>query len=72
MSAAANCQAVLILTEWDEFKTYDYSKITSVMAQGDAQKTIYDFRQLLARDVLVSSPFERAFQLGVGWLKEGI
>ena len=69
LSAVSDCQALLVLTEWDQFKTYDYAKIVKLMAQKGAKKTIYDFRKLLSKEMLEKSPFDRSFQLGVGWLK---
>lgn len=30
-SAVCGCQAIVILTEWDEFKDYDYSEIATLM-----------------------------------------
>src|SRR5690606_2753690 len=42
--AAADAHAIAILTEWDEFKTYDYERIYSVMAKP---AFIFDGRNLL-------------------------
>ena len=50
-----------MLTEWDQFKTYDYAKIVKLMAQKGAKKTIYDFRKLLSKEMLEKSPFDRSF-----------
>lgn len=33
--------AIVVLTEWDQFSSYDYSSIRKVMR---AKATIYDFR----------------------------
>ena len=40
-SCSESAGAVLILTEWDCFKDYDYRHITSLMGEKPA---IYDFR----------------------------
>ena len=69
MQACQGSSAVAILTEWDIFKAYDYTSIAQVMS---APKTVYDFRGILPCNVLSKedSPFEKSFQIGVGWLKE--
>ena len=70
MQACQGAEAVAILTEWDAFKSYDYSAIASTMS-SKSLKTIYDFRGILPAHVLSQqeSPFDRSFQIGVGWLK---
>lgn len=72
MQACHGADAVAILTEWDAFKSYDYSAIASLMASKPS-RTIYDFRGILPDHVLSQheSPFDRSFQIGVGWLKNG-
>ena len=70
LRAAQGASALLILTEWDQFKTYDYKEIMSHMAEAAGLKTIYDFRQIMTKEFLKVGPFERSFQLGVGWLKQ--
>ena len=70
LKAAQGASALLILTEWDQFKTYDYEEMMSQMSETAGPKTLYDFRQLMSKEFLVDGPFERAFQLGVGWLKQ--
>ena len=52
---------MLILTEWDEFLAYDYDEIKMWMGKSEGPKTIYDFRQLMAKESLVEGPFDRAF-----------
>ena len=48
--AAAGAHAILILTEWDCFKTYDYARILADMAKP---AWIFDGRNLLDADALV-------------------
>jgi UDPglucose 6-dehydrogenase len=61
--------AILVMTEWDCFRTYDYRQIVDQMSG----KTIYDFRCYMDQEFLRSgSCFDRAFQLGVGWLTPSI
>jgi UDPglucose 6-dehydrogenase len=61
---ATGADAILVMTEWDCFKTYNYDAIAPLMRQ----KTIYDFRCFMDQKLLISRSFDRAFQLGVGWL----
>ena len=67
MSACQDASAIVVMTEWDAFKTYDYGALSALMAGGP--RTFYDLRNIMARDTLVELPFDNAFQLGVGWLK---
>lgn len=50
-------EAIVVLTEWDQFSSYDYSSIRKVMAE---RATIYDFRCYLDATIL-SKSFDRAF-----------
>lgn len=53
--ACAGAHAIAVLTEWDEFKTYDYAKIYESMAKP---AFIFDGRNLLDHDVLREIGFE--------------
>lgn len=63
VSACQGSQAILLLTEWDEFKTLKYESLYSVM-----QKPAYffDFRCMLDSEVLKNVGFN-AFRLGYGF-----
>jgi UDPglucose 6-dehydrogenase len=64
--ALKDATAVVILTEWDEFKTYEWQKLRALMAE---KATIFDFRCYMDRQLMCDT-FDAAFQLGVGWLKK--
>ena len=49
MSAAADAHAICVLTEWDEFKTYDYQAIYDSMVKP---AFIFDGRNILDHDKL--------------------
>jgi len=53
--AAKDSHAIAILTEWDEFKTYDYEKIYKNMAKP---AFIFDGRNILDHDALRKIGFE--------------
>ncbi|GMT28398.1 hypothetical protein PFISCL1PPCAC_19695 [Pristionchus fissidentatus] len=58
--AAKDAHAVVILTEWDEFKTYDYSRIFNSMVHPAA---LFDGRLLLKKKEMESIGF-RFFGIG--------
>jgi len=53
--AAAGSHAIAILTEWDEFKTYDYQKIFNSMAKP---AFLFDGRNLVDHEKLKAIGFE--------------
>jgi UDPglucose 6-dehydrogenase len=53
--ACKDAHALMILTEWDEFKTYDYAKIYANMVKP---AFIFDGRNLLDHDALRTIGFE--------------
>jgi len=53
--AAAGCHAIAIMTEWDEFKTYDYKRIYDSMAKP---AFIFDGRNILDLKALQQIGFE--------------
>lgn len=55
MEACKDAHALLIMTDWDEFKTYDYEKIYKSMAKP---AFIYDGRNLLDHEALREMGFE--------------
>ncbi|KAL9658447.1 hypothetical protein ABK040_005990 [Willaertia magna] len=59
-SAINDAHAVLILTEWDEFKTYDYKKIFESMKKP---AYIFDGRNLLDKEELEKIGFD-VYQIG--------
>ena len=66
LKACADADCIVVATEWDQFKDYDYSQLRKVMGP---KATIYDFRCYLDRGKMCDS-FDRVFQLGSGWLKK--
>ena len=58
MSACEGASAIAILTEWDDFKTYDYRALSEAMTIVDAtadtigstKKTLYDLRSIFAKE----------------------
>lgn len=60
MSAVTNADAIVILTEWPEFKALDYSEIAKVVNQ----KYIFDGRLLLDKSTVESNGFHY-FGIGV-------
>ena len=69
LGACQGASAIVILTEWDAFKAYDYGTLTNVMAPGP--RTLYDLRKILTLESIEAFPFDEVFQLGVGWLRRG-
>jgi UDPglucose 6-dehydrogenase len=53
--ACKDAHALLILTEWDEFKTYDFDKIYASMVKP---AFVFDGRNLLDHDALRKIGFE--------------
>jgi UDPglucose 6-dehydrogenase len=53
--AVADAHAIVVLTEWDEFKTYDYHKFHQTMMKP---AFLFDGRNLLDADKLASIGFE--------------
>jgi len=62
IKACTGASAVVILTEWEIFKTYDYRELVEVMG-SKGSRTLYDFRGILPDEVFSSkeSPFDRSF-----------
>jgi len=58
--AAHDSHAVLVMTEWDEFKTYDYAKIFQSMKKP---AHIFDGRNILNREALENIGFD-VYQIG--------
>jgi UDPglucose 6-dehydrogenase len=58
-SSASNCvqgaHAIVVLTEWDEFKTYDYKAFYKVMVKP---AFIFDGRNILDHNELMAFGFE--------------
>jgi UDPglucose 6-dehydrogenase len=54
-SAAADADAIVVITEWDEFKTLDYQKIYSKMRKP---AFIFDGRLILDKDALRALGFK--------------
>lgn len=52
--AVKNSHAIVVLTEWDEFKTYDYKKMLSTMKKP---AFIFDGRKILDHDALIKIGF---------------
>lgn len=59
-TAVHECHALVILTEWDEFKTYDYEKFYSTMQRPSF---IFDGRNLLDHKQLTKIGF-KVFGIG--------
>ncbi|MBP7190144.1 MAG: UDP-glucose/GDP-mannose dehydrogenase family protein [Rickettsiaceae bacterium] len=57
--AAKNASAIVILTEWDEFKSMNLNALSSIVKE----KTIFDFRNILNPSEVKSHGFE---YLGIG------
>ena len=55
--AVKEAQAIVVLTEWDQFSSYDYGSIRKLMKD---KATIYDFRCYLDAAMLAQK-FDRAF-----------
>jgi UDPglucose 6-dehydrogenase len=65
-AAAVDAHALVVLTEWDEFKTLDYPRILTTMSKPSF---IFDGRNILDHDKLASYGFKvhgigRAFLFG--------
>ncbi|KAK3863964.1 hypothetical protein Pcinc_030315 [Petrolisthes cinctipes] len=52
--AVTDAHAIVILTEWDEFKTYDYKKMLSVMKKP---AFLFDGRKILDHESLINLGF---------------
>ena len=54
MSACEGASAIAILTEWDDFKTYDYRALSEAMttetATTGSNKTLYDLRSIFTKE----------------------
>lgn len=55
IEAATGAHAIAVLTEWDEFTTYDYTKIYEVMSKP---AFIFDGRNILNHNALRQIGFE--------------
>lgn len=53
-AAAENSSAIIILTEWNEFKELDFEKLGRLVKE----KVIFDFRNILDRETIVSHGFD--------------
>lgn len=67
--AVEGCTSLVVLTEWDEFKKYDFSELIQIMKAGQnsqsAQKyCIYDFRAYLDVSRIKVAGFDIVFRLG--------
>uniref|UniRef100_A0AC35U0E2 UDP-glucose 6-dehydrogenase n=1 Tax=Rhabditophanes sp. KR3021 TaxID=114890 RepID=A0AC35U0E2_9BILA len=60
MDAVKDAHAIVVLTEWDEFKDYDYAAILETMVNPS---TIFDGRRILDSDKLKKIGF-RVFTIG--------
>ena len=58
--AMADAHAILVLTEWDEFKTYDYKRVFDSMKKP---ANLFDGRNILDREQLEQIGFE-VYQIG--------
>lgn len=54
MQAAENAHAIAILTEWDEFKSYDWDSIHTKMLKPSF---LFDGRRILDKDIMESKGF---------------
>lgn len=52
--AVRDAHAIVVLTEWDEFKTYDYSKMLEVMKKP---AFVFDGRKILDHEALIKLGF---------------
>ena len=55
LKACDNSHAVAVITEWDEFKSYDWNKIYSSMVQP---AKVFDGRNILDKEALKEIGFE--------------
>lgn len=53
-AAAENSSAIIILTEWSEFKELDFAKLETLVKE----KVIFDFRNILNRETIISHGFD--------------
>lgn len=65
VKACDGASAIVVVTEWDQFTEYDYQKLAKIMMP---HKTVYDLRCYLPKHLMLDN-FDKAFQLGIGWLK---
>ncbi|UGU14370.1 UDP-glucose 6-dehydrogenase [Sinomicrobium kalidii] len=63
--AANEAHAIAVLTEWDEFKAYDWQKIYNNMLRPSF---VFDGRAILDRELLADIGFE-VYAVGVGEIK---
>ena len=54
-SAVEDCHAIIILTEWEEFKNYDWNSFLDLM---DSPIKIFDGRNILKNIYLNTSKFK--------------
>jgi len=62
IEAATNAHAIAVLTEWDEFKTFDYERMFGVM---ETPSFIFDGRNILDHEKLQKIGF-RVYAIGKG------
>ena len=65
LQAVKNTSCVVIMTECDEFKKYDYQEIQSLM---NSDASIYDLRSYLDLTKLKQMGFKTVFRLGAGYM----
>jgi UDPglucose 6-dehydrogenase len=66
VSAAAGADAVIVMTDWREFLSYDLAEIAGVMADP----TMIDLRNLFEEEAVLRSGFRRYFCIGRGRTRE--
>ena len=66
LKACQGADSIVIMTEWDQFKEYDYKEIRANMNSQLA--SIYDLRSYLDLKGLKERGFEKVFKLGVGFM----
>ena len=65
LAAVKDCSSIVVMTESDEFKTYNYQQLRSNMAPEHGA-TIYDLRAYLDLGKIKACGFEKTFRLGSG------
>lgn len=60
--AVKGADALVIMTEWREFLSYDYQ----ALAQHMANPVLIDLRNLLDRKTILASGFQAHYQIGIG------
>lgn len=68
LAAAQGAEALVIMTEWREFLSYDYQEISRSMADP----VVIDLRNLLDHKTVLASGFRAHYRLGIGKLESGV